>query len=311
MERESLYVDNLIQAMAARASGGLVLAQVERVATENSLRPRDVRIPGTLVDGVVIASPENHWMSYVTEYNPGFTAEIKTPVSLGSMGMDERKIIARRGLLEVVPDQVVNLGIGMAEGVALVAEEEKILSFFTLTTEPGVHGGVGASGHDFGPAKNYDAMLDMNQQFDFYNGGGLDVCFLGMAQVTAAHGAGHGRARRRSRPRMAQVTAAHGTGHGRAWHRSRPRTVQVTAAHGAGHGRAWHRSRPRYPAHGAGHSRARHRSRPRTAQVTTAHVTGHGRAWRRSRPRTAQVTAAHGPGHGRARRRSRPRTAQV
>jgi propionate CoA-transferase len=183
MERESLYVDNLIQAMAARASGGLVLCQVERVATENSLRPRDVKIPGTLVDGVVIASPENHWMSYITEYNPGFTSEIKTPVSLGAMAMDERKVIARRGLLEVVPDQVVNLGIGMAEGVALVAEEEKILSFFTLTTEPGVHGGVGASGHDFGPAKNYDAMLDMNQQFDFYNGGGLDVCFLGMAQV--------------------------------------------------------------------------------------------------------------------------------
>lgn len=185
MERESLYVDNLIQAMAARASGGIVLVQVERVATENSLKPREVKIPGTLVDGVVVASPENHWMSYITPYNPGFTSEIKTPVSLSTMEMDERKIIARRGLLEVVPNQVVNLGIGMAEGVALVAEEEKILNYFTLTTEPGVHGGVGASGHDFGPAKNYDAILDMNQQFDFYNGGGLDVCFLGMAQVTA------------------------------------------------------------------------------------------------------------------------------
>ena len=185
MERESLYVDNLIQAMAARASGGIVLCQVERVATENSLRPRDVKIPGTLVDGVVVAKPENHWMSYITPYNPGFTSEIKTPVSLESMEFDERKIIARRAVLEVVPNQVVNLGIGMAEGVALVAEEEKILNYFTLTTEPGVHGGVGASGHDFGPAKNYDAILDMNQQFDFYNGGGLDVCFLGMAQVTA------------------------------------------------------------------------------------------------------------------------------
>ena len=186
MERESLYVDNLIQAMAARATGGIVLCQVERVATENSLRPRDVKIPGTLVDGVVVAKPENHWMSYISEYNPGFTSEIKTPVSLNAMEFDERKIIARRAVLEVVPNQVVNLGIGMAEGVALVAEEEKILSFFTLTTEPGVHGGVGASGHDFGPAKNYDAILDMNQQFDFYNGGGLDVCFLGMAQVTAS-----------------------------------------------------------------------------------------------------------------------------
>ena len=74
----------------------------------------------------------------------------------------------------------------MVEGVPFVAEEEKILNYFTLlTTEPGVHGGVGANGHDIGPAKNYDVTLDMIQQFDFYNGGGLDVCFLGMAQVTA------------------------------------------------------------------------------------------------------------------------------
>jgi propionate CoA-transferase len=82
MERESLYVDNLIQAMAARASGGIVLAQVERVATENSLRPRDVKIPGTLVDGVVVASPENHWISYITEYNPGFTVAQQRPLYL-------------------------------------------------------------------------------------------------------------------------------------------------------------------------------------------------------------------------------------
>ena len=106
MERESLYVDNLIQAMAARASGGIVLCQVERVATENSLRPREVKIPGTLVDGVVVAKPENHWMSYITEYNPGFTGEIKTPVSLSTMEFDERKIIARRALLELGAGQV-------------------------------------------------------------------------------------------------------------------------------------------------------------------------------------------------------------
>ena len=170
--------------MAARASGGVVLCQVARLTSENSLRPREVKIPGSLVDCVVIAEPQNHWMSYFSEYNPGFTSEIKMPNSFREMDFDERKVIARRALLEVVPNQVVNLGIGVPEGVALVAEEEKILNFFTLTTEPGIHGGVGASGHDFGPAKNYDALLAMNQQFDFYNGGGLDVCFLGFAQVT-------------------------------------------------------------------------------------------------------------------------------
>ena len=71
----------------------------------------------------------------------------------------------------------------MPEGVASVAEEEGILQYIELTTEAGVHGGVGLTGHDFGPAVNYDALLPMHEQFDFYNGGGLDVCFLGMAQV--------------------------------------------------------------------------------------------------------------------------------
>ncbi len=193
MERESLYADNLIQAMAARAAGGIVLAQVERLAPDDSLPVDRVRIPAALVDGVVLARPENHWMSYVTQYDPAFAADEAAPpgaaplgAAPGQMPLDERKIIARRALLEVAPDQVVNLGIGMAEGVALVAEEEGVLGSFTLTTEPGVHGGVGASGGDFGPARGYDALLDMNQQFDFYGGGGLDVCFLGMAEVTPA-----------------------------------------------------------------------------------------------------------------------------
>ena len=186
MERESIYADNLIQAMAARASGGIVLAQVERIATDNSLRPRQVKIPGTLVDGLIIARPENHWMSYVTPYDPGCASEIKTAVELRPMAMDARKIVARRALLEVVPNQVVNLGVGLPEGVARVAEEEKLLDFITLTTAAGVHGGVEGAGADLGTARNYDAVLDLNQQFDFYNGGGLDVCFLGMGEVTAA-----------------------------------------------------------------------------------------------------------------------------
>ena len=187
MERESLYTDSLIQAMAARAAGGIVLAQVERLAPDDSLPVDRIRIPAVLVDGVVVARPENHWMSYITEYNPAFAADPDAPpAALSPMPLDERKLIARRALLEVAPDQVVNLGIGMPEGVALVAEEEGVLACFTLTTEPGVHGGVGASGGDFGPARGYDALLDMNQQFDFYGGGGLDACFLGMAEVTPA-----------------------------------------------------------------------------------------------------------------------------
>ena len=184
MERESLYCDSLNMAMAARSSGGLVICQVERMAAENSLNPRHVRVPGTLVDAIVVARPENHRMSYFTDYNPGWSGEIRPPPPKKRMILDERKIIARRGALQLLPYQVVNLGIGMPEGVAAVADEEHILKYVSLTTEPGTHGGSGASGHDFGPAVNYDGMLELNQQFDFYNGGGLDTCFLGNAQTT-------------------------------------------------------------------------------------------------------------------------------
>jgi len=185
MERESLYLDVLIQAMAARASGGLVIAQVERMAAVDSLNPRNVKVPGSVVDAVVCAEdPADHPMSFPTRYHAGYSAEVRWPPSTKAMEMSARKIIARRAAMELLPNQVVNLGIGMPEGVAAVADEEGILQFVTLTTEPGTHGGIGASGHDFGPAVNYDGLLELNQQFDFYNGGGLDACFLGMADVS-------------------------------------------------------------------------------------------------------------------------------
>jgi len=187
-ERESLYLDCLNQAMAARSNGGLVICQVERLAEKGSINPRNVRVPGALVDVVVVAEkPEDHPMSFSTQYNPAFSGELRVPVSQQDvMPLDERKIIARRAALNLLPGQIVNLGIGMPEGVANVAAEEGILDQVSLTTEPGTHGGIGASGHDFGPAVNYSGLLEMHQQFDFYNGGGLDICFLGMAEVTHA-----------------------------------------------------------------------------------------------------------------------------
>ena len=184
MEKEAVTLEVLPLAMAAKNSGGFVIVQVERIADRHALNPRNVKIPGILVDCVVVAKPEYHTQTYTTVYNPAFSCEFKIPTAtVEPLIMDERKIIARRAAFELQPNMVVNLGIGMPEGVASVANEEGIFEYLTLTAEAGSIGGIPSGGLNFGTATNMDCLVDMHFQFDFYDGGGLDLACLGLAQM--------------------------------------------------------------------------------------------------------------------------------
>ncbi|MBR9884504.1 MAG: acyl CoA:acetate/3-ketoacid CoA transferase [Oceanospirillales bacterium] len=186
VEEEAQISEALPMAQAAHNTGGIVIAQVKYLAEAKSLHPKDVKIPGVLVDYVVVADPENHKQTITTLYNPGLAGNVRVPLgAIPPMPFSERKLIARRAAMELRPDVLVNLGIGVPDGVASVAAEEGVVDQFTLTTELGTYGGVPASGGDFGAAWNADAIIEHHAQFDFYDGGGLDIAFLGLAQADA------------------------------------------------------------------------------------------------------------------------------
>ena len=184
MEREALIMEALAVATAVHNAHGLVIVQVERVAESGSLSPREVKIPGILVDCVVVSQPQYHWQTFGTPYSAALSGELRRVRNqVPPLELTERKVIARRAAMELQPGSVVNLGIGLPEGVANVAAEEHILDYLTLTAEPGAMGGMPTGGLDFGAAVNAQAILDQPAQFDFYDGGGLDAAFLGMAQA--------------------------------------------------------------------------------------------------------------------------------
>lgn len=182
LQKEGVLADILPCIQAAKTNGGHVIVQVEKVVEYGSLDTRLVQIPGIYVDAIVVSSPENHMQTNGSQFKAEFTGSMRIPLdAIPPMPMNDRKIIARRCAMELKPDSIVNLGIGMPEGVAAIAAEENI-GGMCLTTESGTIGGTPASGGDFGVTINPDCVLHQSFQFDFYDGGGLDIAFLGLAQ---------------------------------------------------------------------------------------------------------------------------------
>jgi len=182
MEQEAIPGEMLSSAQAARRQGATVVVQVKRLARAGTLPARQVKIPGILVDYVVVDPDQRQ--TYASDYNPSYAGELRVPLgNMTRLPFTERKIVARRAALELRKGAICNLGAGISTGVSAVAAEEGILDDIVLTNEQGFIGGAPVTGVDSGAAQNYDAMVDQPYQFDFYDGGGLDIAFLSFAEV--------------------------------------------------------------------------------------------------------------------------------
>ena len=234
LRREGLHEYQLEVAMATKNSGGTVIVQVEELAECGQIPPKEIRIPGMMVDYVVIGSPENSRQMYGNEdYKPEISAEAKIDAGeMPPMPLDVRKVIARRAAMELPVAKsdsdveadadanvdanteadaktnananvdantnvdakteadgkkcIVNLGIGLPAGVGIVAAEDGLASELTLSLETGPIGGIPLDGAAFAGAVNHEALMNAPDVFSFYDGGGLDMAFLGAAEVDGA-----------------------------------------------------------------------------------------------------------------------------
>jgi len=184
MEEEAVLGEMLAMAQATRRAGGIVVVQVKRMASRNTLPAKQVRIPGILVDFVVV-DPEQR-QTYATHYDPSYSGELRIPIDdIKPLPFGPRKVIVRRGAMELFPGAICNLGAGVSTGISTIAAEEGLLEAVHLTNEQGIIGGAPITGRDSGGGQNFAAMIEQPAQFDFYDGGGLDLAFLSFAEVDA------------------------------------------------------------------------------------------------------------------------------
>ena len=184
-EHEAVHTEMLEMVNAVHNNGGTVIFQVEKVVKRNTLDPRTIVVHKSAVDYIVLSAPGEHLQSYaIPEYRPELVGEIRVPsAQVEPIPMDLRKVIARRAAMEIKKGSLVNLGLGISEGISMVAAEEGVTDEFTLSIETGILGGTTLSGGAVGAGINADAFYKMPDTFDLYNGGGLDQCFLSAAEI--------------------------------------------------------------------------------------------------------------------------------
>ena len=184
IENEAYKNGYLMAAAAAKATGGIVIAQVEKVIQSGSRNPKDIEIPGILVDYAFEADPYYHMQTGDTQFDPAFAGQVRVPItSIPPMPMNFKKVICRRAAMEINKGDIVNLGVGTPEFVSNVAGEEGCPDLFTLTSESGAIGGLSGKAHDFGASRNASAMIENEDMMVIYNGGTLDEGILGFLQV--------------------------------------------------------------------------------------------------------------------------------
>ena len=185
VHREIGPLDVTAMAQACHNSGGKVIVQVEKVVQGGTLDPRLVAIPGICVDALVVGSAEDSLQCMGVPYDGSLTGDFRVPLdAIPEIPLDAKKVVARRAAMELPDGAVVNLGTGVPEKIANVAAEEGISDRMTLTVEAGPVAGIPMGGTQFGAAANPMALMPHNVQFDFYQGGGLDVAFLGLAETS-------------------------------------------------------------------------------------------------------------------------------
>ncbi|WP_018924884.1 acyl CoA:acetate/3-ketoacid CoA transferase [Salsuginibacillus kocurii] len=187
MEEEALKLESLAVAQATKRFGGTVIVQVKNYVERGSLKAKNVVIPGTCVDVVVETEDSylNHRQTSSTAYNPKYTGEARVPTNkMEALPLNMRKVIGRRAACELFPDAIVNLGTGIpGDTIGPVSSEEGVLQDINLTIESGAIGGVPKGGTDFGISENPEAIIEHPSQFDFYNGRGVDITFMGGAEI--------------------------------------------------------------------------------------------------------------------------------